>query len=42
MTSQRERALEAALRAVEASGNTTLAQSIKEALQRLREASRQG
>jgi CHASE3 domain sensor protein len=40
--SQRERALEEALRAVEAKGNTTLAQSIRRALKELREAPDQG
>jgi hypothetical protein len=36
---QREQALEAALRAVEAKGNTTLAQSIRKALKELRKGS---
>jgi len=40
--SQRERALEEALRAVEAKGNTTLAQSIRRALKELREAPERG
>lgn len=39
---QRERALEEALRAVEAKGNTTLAQSIRRALKELRAAPDQG
>lgn len=40
--SQRERALEEALRAVEAKGNATLAQSIRRALKELRAAPDQG
>lgn len=42
MTSPRERALEAALRAVEEKGNVTLANSIRRALKELREASEKG